>query len=395
MKKVVFLLFSSFLTYMQLPAQGTVLSGSVRDSASGKPMPGVSVFLNSTSKGTITRADGTFTLGGISPGRYEVIISAVGYQTFNLAISTRNLPTDLKVALHVKASELTAIVVEPYMKDGWKKYGKFFIDNFIGTTENASSCRLKNKEVLRFHYYLKSRKLSVTAADPLIIENKALGYDLEYRLERFECDFSTNIISYFGYPLFREMTTDYPKTRLEWEQRRRYAYLGSEMHFLRTLFKGQLHQEGFIVEHEIEVPNIEKQRVKSIFKPNITKTDSIPIDSLHLYWDVLRQPDFFIQKIKSTDDLLTIHPDQTKTMYFLGDCTVIYGNGRLGIAYQQSAINLLEPIPVEIGENGSYYPPTFLSKGNWSKTETIANLLPRDYELVAPGTPSTIAPPLR
>jgi hypothetical protein len=81
MKKVVFLLFSSFLTYIHLLAQGTVLSGSVRDSATGKPMPGVSVFLNSTSKGTITRADGTFILGGIPPGRYEVIISAVGYQT--------------------------------------------------------------------------------------------------------------------------------------------------------------------------------------------------------------------------------------------------------------------------------------------------------------------------
>jgi hypothetical protein len=180
------------------------------------------------------------------------------------------------------------------------------------------------------------------------------------------------------------MTADNPETRLEWQQHRIYAYLGSEMHFLRTLYKGQLHQEGFIVEHEIEVPNIEKQRVKDIYKPNISKTDSIPMDSLHHYWDVLRQPDFFIQKIRSTDDLLTLHPDQTKTMYFLGDCTVIYGNGRLGIAYQESAINLLEPGSIEIGENGSYYPPTILSKGNWSKTETIANLLPRDYELAAP-----------
>jgi len=388
MKKVVFLLFSSLLVYTHLLAQGSVLSGAVRDSATGKPMPGVSVFLNSTSKGTVTRADGSFTLGGIPPGRYELIISAVGYQTFNLAISTHNLPADLKVALHVKASELTEIVVEPYMKDGWKKYGKFFLDNFIGTTENAASCKLKNKEVLRFHYYLKSRKLSVTATDPLIIENKALGYDLEYRLEKFECDFSTNIVSYFGYPLFREMATDNADTKMEWERRRRYAYLGSEMHFFRTLYKGQLYQDGFIVEHEIEVPNVEKRRVKEIYKPNITPTDSIPIDSLHHYWDVLRQPDFFIQKIKSTNDLLTLHPDQSKTMYFLGDCTVIYGNGRLGIAYQQSAISLLEPGSIEVGENGSYYPPIILTKGNWSRTETIANLLPRDYEWVASGVPA-------
>jgi hypothetical protein len=82
-------------------------------------------------------------------------------------------------------------------------------------------------------------------------------------------------------------------------------------------------------------------------------------------------------------------------MYFLGDCTVIYGNGRLGIAYQQSAISLLEPGAIEIGENGSYYPPTILSKGNWSKTETIANLLPRDYEGVVSGNPGTGQPPVQ
>jgi hypothetical protein len=28
-----------------------------------------------------------------------------------------------------------------------------------------------------------------------------------------------------------------------------------------------------------------------------------------------------------------------------------------------------------------------LTLGNWSKTETIANLLPRDYEMYGPGKP--------
>jgi hypothetical protein len=44
----------------------------------------------------------------------------------------------------------------------------------------------------------------------------------------------------------------------------------------------------------------------------------------------------------------------------------------------------MEPVQIDIGENGSYYPPRILSKGNWSKTETIANLLPRDYEMYGP-----------
>lgn len=396
MKKILLLLVIFLLTVFFLLIQspgafaqssGNVLSGLVKDSASGAPLAGVSVFLNSTSKGTVTRADGSFILPGIPPGRYQVVISAIGYETIIIEISSRSLPPALKIALRVKAAELEAFTVEPYLKDGWQRYGKFFLDNFIGTTENASSCSIKNRNVLRFHYYPKSKRLSVTATDPLIIENKALGYDLEYRLERFSCDYSTNIISYYGYPLFREMTADFSSTRLRWEQRRRMAYLGSLMHFMRTLYKDQLQAEGFIVEHEINVPNVEKQRVKTIYQPNITKTDSIPIDTLHHYWEVLRQPDFFTPKVRSYEGLLTIHPDQTRTLFFTGDCTIIFGNGHLGIAYKESELRLMEPVAIEIGENGSYYPSqVILTLGNWSRTETIANLLPRDYEMYGPAT---------
>ena len=396
MKKVLLLLVFSVLTFALLlirsqgafaQSQSNVLSGSVRDSASGNPLAGVSVFLNSTSKGTVTRADGSFVLPGIPPGRYQMIISAIGYETIVLEISSRNLPPALKIALRVKAAELEAFTVEPYMKDGWQRFGKFFLDNFIGTTDNASSCSIKNRNVLRFHFYKKSNKMSVTATDPLIIENKALGYDLEYRLERFVVDYSSNIVSYYGYPLFREMTADFSSTQQKWEERRRLAYMGSLMHFMRTLYKNQLQSEGFIVEHEINVPNVEKQRVKAIYRPNITKTDSIPIDTLHHYWEVLRQPDFFTPRVRSYDGLLTIHPDGIRSLYFTGDCTVIFGNGHLGIAYKESQLRLMEPVSIEIGENGSYYPSqVILTLGNWSKTETIANLLPRDYEMYGPAS---------
>src|SRR6201991_4940641 len=99
--KQLFLLLVSLLFIPCLHAQtsGNVLSGAVIDSANRKPLAGVSVFLNSTSKGTVTRADGTFTLPGIPPGRYQMIISAIGYETIVLEISSRNLPPALKIAL--------------------------------------------------------------------------------------------------------------------------------------------------------------------------------------------------------------------------------------------------------------------------------------------------------
>src|SRR6185312_1785434 len=94
-------------------AQNTVLSGIIRDSANGKPLPGVSVFLNGTSKGTVTRNDGSFALA-IPPGRYQRIASAIGYATSPTEISSRNLQQGLKISLHTAADELASVTVEPY-----------------------------------------------------------------------------------------------------------------------------------------------------------------------------------------------------------------------------------------------------------------------------------------
>jgi hypothetical protein len=109
------------------------------------------------------------------------------------------------------------------------------------------------------------------------------------------------------------------------------------------------------------------------------------MDTLHHFWEVLRQPDFFTQRVRSCDGLLTINKDQAKVLFFTGDCTIIYGNPKMGIAYNESSIRLMTGSPIGVEENGSYFPPQeVLSLGNWSKTETIANLVPRDYKMYEP-----------
>jgi hypothetical protein len=364
-------------------AQNNVLTGSIKDAANDKPLAGVSVFLNGTSKGTVTRSDGNFALT-IPPGRYQVIVSAIGYATYLTEVSSRNLPPSLKITLHTAAEELASVTVEPYVKDGWKKYGKTFWQYFIGTTANAADCTIKNKEALRFHWYLKSNQLAVTAVEPLLIENKALGYDLEYRLERFVCDFASHIVSYYGYPLFRDMPTTDDEKKKKWESNRQLAYMGSMMHFMRSLYSHRAHEEGFLVKYKTPVPNIEKKRVKEIYTPNITKTDSIPIDSLHHYWEVLREPDYFMEPATDPEGLTTIQKDQTHVLFFYDSCTVIYGNPRRGIAYTESAIRLINQQPIAIDENGSYYPTSeVLDLQTWSITQNISNLLPRDYDIDA------------
>ena len=362
-------------------AQNNVLTGIIKDAANDKPLAGVSVFLNGTSKGTVTRSDGSFALA-IPPGRYQVIVSAIGYATYLTEVSSRSLPPTLKITLHTAAEELASVTVEPYVKDGWKKYGKTFLQYFIGTTPNAADVTIRNKEVLRFHWYLKSNQLAVTAVEPLVIENKALGYNLEYRLERFVCDFASHIVSYYGYPLFQDMPTTDDDKKKKWENNRQLAYMGSMMHFMRSLYNHRAHEEGFLVRYKTPVPNIEKKRVKEVYTPNITKTDSIPIDTLHHYWEVLREPDYFMEPATDPEGLMTIRNDQTHVLFFYDSCTVIYGNPKRGIAYTESAIRLINQQPIAIDENGSYYPTSeVLDLQTWSLTQNISNLLPRDYDI--------------
>jgi len=380
--KVGTLFFITFLIVRGLSAQPQVyaLSGSVTDSATGKPIAAVSVFLNGTSKGTTTHDDGTFLLTGIPAGGYQLIISAVGYATFQTVINTNHLPSNLNVTIQSRASELAAVTVKPDIQNGWNKWGGTFWDNFIGTTDNASSCTIENKDVLRFHYYRKSKRLVVSAVEPLIIVNKALGDTVEYRFGAFSYDFSNGQVQFYGFVFFREMPPTYNGQQRVWERARQRAYLGSMRHFMRSLYQGRLQQEGFLILHQVKKPNTEKVRVKAIYKPAIAGTGGISSDSLRHYRKVLREPDYFIHTLKNNDSLLTVKADGTRSFYFIGVFTVGYSNFQLGIPNISSSMELTYPASLQIEENGNYSPLNILLlKGAWAKTEMVANLLPSDY----------------
>src|SRR6185312_10010828 len=176
-KAKILILTALLLQGLCLSAQqvGNTLSGTVVDSAGGTPLAGVSVFLNNTSRGTATGAKGDFRLD-IPRGTYQLVFSAIGYTTRVIDVNGAHLPPPLHLLLRPKATELAAVTVEPYDKHGWAKWGKYFLDNFIGTTDNAADCKLKNHDVLRFYYSRRSNRLSVTAIEPLQIDNNALGY---------------------------------------------------------------------------------------------------------------------------------------------------------------------------------------------------------------------------
>ena len=319
------------------------IKGQVMNVASGAPIANCSVFINNTSKGMTTDATGRFELSNIPDGKYVLIVSSIGYETYAHPFSGNQLPIELMVQLKEKATDLSAVTVEPYDPDGWAKWGKTFMDNFIGTTKYANQCNIKNKEVIHFRYSSKKYRLTAVADEPIIVENKALGYIVKYQLEEFSVDFASGRYTFMGYPLFTEMQAGSKAWEQIWKKNREKVYYGSVMHFIRSLYINQVQgptdsTEGFEVRRQGRGDN-----------PDLT-----------------------------AGDLVIVNANQTKSLFFTGDLSVTFRRNTLKA--QKSTIRLLTPAPVEIEVNGYYDSPLELFMlGYWSWSEKFATTLPLDY----------------
>lgn len=82
-------LLSVMLTFalaMQVAAQGT-LRGTVTDEFDGATLPGANVFIEGTALGAATTIEGTYRIGNIPAGSYQVRVSYVGYATRTVPVT--------------------------------------------------------------------------------------------------------------------------------------------------------------------------------------------------------------------------------------------------------------------------------------------------------------------
>ncbi|MCY4171954.1 MAG: carboxypeptidase-like regulatory domain-containing protein [Bacteroidetes bacterium] len=220
--------------------------GQVSDASSDLPLQGAHIFIASSLIGAASGVDGSFQLNDIPPGAHRIVISMLGYETASIDTLLReNQSYDLDLRLHSIVVELEEVVINARLARRWQRRLKKFTRLFIGETINSQYTTIINPEVLSF----KSRlgKLSATASAPLIIENRALGYQLHYYLKEFFY-FGTTI-KYDGEPSFTELT---PSDSLEWDRwqsNREIAFFGSDRHFLLSLITQRTQDEGFQVHH--------------------------------------------------------------------------------------------------------------------------------------------------
>lgn len=82
-----------------------------------EPVPGASVLIVGTSKGTAADVKGEFTLSGVTAGNYKLQVSALGFQTSIQDITvTDNQTLDLPIRLKEAINSMNEVVVTGYTR---------------------------------------------------------------------------------------------------------------------------------------------------------------------------------------------------------------------------------------------------------------------------------------
>ena len=102
-----FLILVSFLCMNGMMAQGTTVSGTVTDTSTGTPIPGVTVVEKGTSNGTSTDFDGNYTIT-VSNGSAVLVFTSIGFTDQEIAVGGQS---SINVSLAEDVELLDEVVV--------------------------------------------------------------------------------------------------------------------------------------------------------------------------------------------------------------------------------------------------------------------------------------------
>jgi len=245
------------------------------------------------------------------------------------------------------------------LKDGWEKYGDFFLENFIGKTVNSKNCTIKNREVLKFYFNKKRNRLKIMASAPIEMENQALGYGLKYTLDSFTYEFNSQAAIYTGYPLFEALQPADSLQIATWQENRSKAYKGSMLHFMRSVYNKSLKEEGFEIQFVTKNNDLETAvRLPNFYSAlNYTKEDSTQLVAV-----IPNQPDVAVLYNKE-------EPDQG----------YLVQNEDMPKKFQLSVITIANNETLAIEQNGYYFDQNDITITGYWTWDKVGDLLPYDY----------------
>lgn len=244
------LLYLLFILLPLEPVASQVLKGVVFDSKTKESVINANVYLEGTSYFTITDADGRFELSVSKRVNTRLVISHVAYQPFTADKPYEELPE--VILLDEKDNRINEIVVQGDKQVFTRKQMmRAFKDQFLGNTRAGRSCIIQNEDDISFYYDRRNKILKAFCKQPIVIENKYLGYVVSVELQAFEAEFNSGSLHnetlkrvlYLGSTSYQDIS----KGNLAMQKRRKEAYRGSQREFFRLLINNQLKGSSYAI----------------------------------------------------------------------------------------------------------------------------------------------------
>ena len=362
MKKTILFLLIAFNSLATFSQSGYTISGKIIDGETKLALQGASVFAENTTLGTATNDHGYFNLS-LPGGGYSIAVTFTGYQTETKRVTAGDAGNnEMVIEIKKKEKSLEEFVVKSTSEvaDGLEKYGEFFLENFIGKTANSKQCYIKNKEALKFFYYRRSKRLKILATAPLEIVNDALGYTVKYQLDSFVHEYNTQVSLYTGNPLFQEMQSTDAAQIEKWNAARKVAYNGSILHFMRSMYRKKLKEEGF------EIQFIVKNNGKETAIPlkNFYGAVNYNMDDSSKMVDILPR-----QK-----EVAVIYKNEGSPDLYLAT------NTDASSKFQLSVLSFLPDESLNIEQNGFYFEQNDITITGYWAWEKVGDMLPYNFD---------------
>lgn len=337
----------------------SMISGRVTNNDK-KPVANASVFLNNGTIGGQTDTTGYFRLDNVKQGKYDLVVSIVGFETYHqpINITGENISL-LDIELIPKVIGLQEVIIKPHNDKSHAINLYNFKRQFLGGTYLADHCDIVNPEVLDFDYDDTKHTLRASSDNQfLIIANNALGYRMRYLLEDFI--YNKSVVKYNGSVFFEPMHGS-PSQENRWSKKREEVYAASEMHFMRALHNGKVEDQGFKVLPYLE-DTVKHQKVLS-HTPMPCTALLHPTDQDGLYAFGTKYKALFVEYSPKRrfheNDVMSRMLDRTN--------------------FESSVISFSSPY-LYFDENGWVVNPNDVSLlGAWENCR-VAGMLPADYE---------------
>lgn len=233
-----------------ITAFGQAIVGTILDGESGKAIPHAEVYFSGTTVGTSADSQGRFELDITRYGSRPLTVSAIGY----VSGSVQDLSEGRSYVIYLlpMVYELGEVEIRTRALTRERKANLYlFREEFLGSSGNARQCEIANEEVISFNYDSDDDTLKAWAVESLKIHNRALGYDITYYLDKFEHHRKAGATFFTGNILFREDSV----TPLRFtERKRRLAFAGSRMQFMRLLWADDLPSGSFVLRSVSDEP---------------------------------------------------------------------------------------------------------------------------------------------